>query len=54
MISNLAESARGDQADMNRLHRRVVRVGAVATLVAGALFLLAGYATGDEALLSRP
>lgn len=50
MISNLAESARGDQADMNRLHRRVVRVGAVASLVAGSLFLLAGYATGDEAL----
>jgi signal transduction histidine kinase len=51
MPSNIAEALLGERTDMARVHRRVVRVGAVAALLAAALFLLTGFATGDETFL---
>ena len=49
MPVDIADSVFGDRTDTARIHSRVVRVGAVAAWAAAALFLLAGFATGDDA-----
>ena len=41
---------RAAQTDELRVHRRVVRVGAVAAWFSAAIFILAGFATGEDAL----
>ena len=41
----------GSQSDMSRVHRRVVHVGAAAAWFAAALFLIAGFVSGDQELL---
>jgi signal transduction histidine kinase len=51
MTARIAETLLGAQSDMQRIHRRVVRVGAVAAWAAAALFLGAGSLTGTQDLL---
>lgn len=50
MSPTTTEPVIGDRTDLARVHRRVVRVGAVAAWAAAALFLLTGFATGDDGL----
>ncbi len=53
MGTRLAESLIGAEADMLRIHRRVVRVGAAAAWFAAALYMVAGFFTGNEALFTE-
>ena len=53
MATRLAESLIGAEADMLRIHRRVVRVGAAAAWFAAAVFMVAGFFTGNEALFTE-
>jgi len=50
MATRLAETLIAADADMTRIHRRVVRVGAAASWTAAALFLILGFLSGDEAM----
>ena len=50
MASTIAESLLGAQSDMQRIHRRVVRIGAVSAWAAAAAFLIAGFISNDESL----
>lgn len=50
MATRLTESFLGASSDMDRIHRRVVRVGAAAAWVSAAFFLVAGFLSGDEAM----
>lgn len=50
MDSGITETLLGAQADMKRIHRRIVRVGAVAAWFAAAVFLTAGFFTGNDEL----
>ena len=49
MASKIAETLIGAQSDMQRIHRRVVRIGAVSAWAAAA-FLIAGFLSNDESL----
>lgn len=51
MAFRIAESLLGAQSDLLFLHRRVVRIGAVAAWCAAALFLVAGFLSGNQELL---
>lgn len=50
MAIGLAETLLAASSDMTRIHRRVVQVGAVASWLAAAVFLAAGFLGGDDAL----
>jgi signal transduction histidine kinase len=50
MATGLAETLIGADADMDRIHRRVVRVGAAASWTAAALFMVFGFLSGDQAM----
>lgn len=50
MESRIAETIIGSPTDMARLHRRVIRIGAVAAWVSALLFAGAGLVTGDSRL----
>lgn len=53
MATRLAESLIGAEAAMLRIHRRVVRVGAAAAWFAAAIFMVAGFFTGNEELFGQ-
>jgi signal transduction histidine kinase len=46
-----SQCASGERTDLTRVHRRVVRAGAVAAWFAAALLLVFGFTTGDEAFI---
>jgi hypothetical protein len=48
MAHGLTETLLGADADMTRIHRRVVRVGASAAWISAAFFLIAGVITGND------
>ena len=50
MATRLTESLLSADSDMHRIHRRVVRVGAAAAWVSAAVFLVAGFLSGNSAL----
>lgn len=50
MATRLAETLLAANTDMHHIHRRVVRVGAAASWAAAAVFLVAGFLGGDEAM----
>jgi signal transduction histidine kinase len=50
MASKIAETLIGAQSDMQRIHRRVVQIGAVSAWAAAATFLIAGFLSNDESL----
>ena len=50
MASKIAETLIGAQSDMQRIHRRVVRIGAVSAWAGAAAFLIAGFISNDESL----
>ncbi len=50
MATRLAETLLAANTDMERIHRRVVRVGAAASLTAAAFFLVAGFLSGDDSM----
>jgi len=50
MATRLTESLLGSNSDMARIHRRVVRVGAAAAWVSAAVFLVAGFLSGNSAM----
>ncbi len=50
MATRLAEELLAADADMTRIHRRVVRVGASAAWLAAAIFLVIGFLGGGEAM----
>ena len=50
MATRLAEELLAADADMTRIHRRVVRVGAAASWLAAAIFLVIGFLGGGEAM----
>ena len=52
MATRLTETLLGADADMDRIHRRVVRIGAIASWVVAAYFLAAGSITGNAALFA--
>ncbi len=49
----LAESLIGAEADMRRIHRRVLRVGAAAAWFVAILYMVAGFFGGDQGLFSE-
>ena len=51
MATRLTETVLEANADMARIHRRVVRVGALAAWVCAAFFLFIGFLSGNDALL---
>jgi len=50
MVTVNSRSLRAAQTDVARVHRRVVRVGAAAAWFSAAVFLLAGFGTGNDGL----
>lgn len=50
MATRLTQSLLGADADMHRIHRRVVRVGAAVSGIAAVFFLISGFLSGDEAM----
>jgi signal transduction histidine kinase len=50
MVTVNSGALRAAQIDVLRVHRRVVRVGAAAAWFSAAVFLLAGFATGNDGL----
>ena len=50
MATRLTESLLGANSDMDHIHRRVVRVGAAAAWLSAAVFLIAGFLSGNEAM----
>ncbi|MEX1134353.1 MAG: HAMP domain-containing sensor histidine kinase [Acidimicrobiia bacterium] len=50
MVTVNSGTLRAAQTDVARVHRRVVRVGAAAAWFSAAVFLLAGFATGNDGL----
>lgn len=50
MATRFAETLLAADADMSRIHQRVVRVGAAAAWAAAAIFLIAGFLGGGEAM----
>ena len=50
MATRLTESLLGTNSDMDRIHRRVVHVGAAAAWVSAAIFLVAGFLGGNSAM----
>ncbi|MGB7858967.1 MAG: HAMP domain-containing sensor histidine kinase [Acidimicrobiia bacterium] len=50
MATRLTQSLLGADADMHRIHRRVVRVGAAVSGIAAAFFLISGFLAGNEAM----
>jgi len=50
MATGLAETLLAANTDMDRIHRRVVRVGAVASWTAAAVFLMAGFLSGNDSM----
>ncbi|MEA1903477.1 MAG: HAMP domain-containing sensor histidine kinase [Actinomycetota bacterium] len=50
MATRLADTLLAADADMDRIHRRVVRVGAAAAWSAAALFMVLGFLSGESAM----
>jgi signal transduction histidine kinase len=50
MAARLAETLLAANTDMDRIHSRVVRVGAAASWTAAAVFLVAGFLSGNDSM----
>ena len=51
MVNGLTETFLAASADMHRIHRKVVRIGATAAWISAAFLLVAGFMTANDAMI---